>query len=97
MDVPAETPVTTPVVDPAAAIAVLLLAHVPPVMASLRVIVLPVQTVLGPVTGATGFTVMVLVVEVTSPHASVAVTVYVVVVTGLTVTDEPVSPPGFHR
>jgi hypothetical protein len=46
--VPADTPVTTPRLVTVAT-AVLLLAHVPPVVASERVVVLPVQIVVVPV------------------------------------------------
>jgi hypothetical protein len=42
---PAATPVTTPLEEPTVAVALLLLAHVPPDVASLRVIVEPSQTV----------------------------------------------------
>ena len=46
--VPAERPVTTPVLLPTVALAVLLLLHEPPDVASLREIVDPVQTTEGP-------------------------------------------------
>jgi hypothetical protein len=51
-DVPRATPVTTPVVELMVAIAVLLLTHVPPGNASLRLIVEPTHTALGPEIGA---------------------------------------------
>ncbi len=46
---PAATPVTTPVPEPTVAIDVLPLLHVPPPVASERVVVLPTQTVGVPV------------------------------------------------
>ncbi len=56
---PAETPVTTPVAATTVADARLLLLHVPPVVASLRLMVLPGHTVVGPVIGDGGaFTVI---------------------------------------
>ena len=74
-DVPEAIPVTTPLVVPIEAIDVLPLVHVPPVMASLNVVVFPTQTEVAPVIGAVGLTTTVLVAEVASPQASVAVTV----------------------
>jgi hypothetical protein len=50
--VPAATPVTVPVVDPIVASAVLLLVHVPPVVASLNVSVAPGQIAPAPVIDA---------------------------------------------
>ena len=49
MLVPSATPFTTPVVEPMVAVAVVVLIHVPPATASLRVIVAPTHTALGPV------------------------------------------------
>jgi hypothetical protein len=49
--VPADIPVTTPVVKPIVATVVVLLVHVPPVVISLNMIVEPMQTKAGPVTG----------------------------------------------
>ena len=73
--VPADVPVTTPVAAPTAATAALLLLHVPPATASVRVAVVPVQTVVAPVmvpAVAAGLTVMVRVL-LTAPHAAVTV------------------------
>lgn len=65
MATPADTPVTTPVVDAAVAIEVLLLIHVPPLVASVRVVALPAQTLKVPAIAAgAGFTVITV---VTSP------------------------------
>jgi len=50
--VPEATPVTMPVAGPTVAVAVLLLAHVPPVVASASVVVDPAQTVAVPVIAA---------------------------------------------
>ena len=61
---PADTPQTMPVVLPAVATAVLLLAHVPPVVALVRVTQLPTHIVNVPVMAAgMGLTVMVVVVK----------------------------------
>jgi len=46
--VPAATPVTVPVVEPTVARPVLLLVHSPPPVASVNVILLPMQTLVGP-------------------------------------------------
>jgi hypothetical protein len=51
--VPPDTPPTTPVLRPTVAIAELLLLQVPPAVASLKPIVDPAQTELGPVMLAT--------------------------------------------
>ena len=51
--VPADTPVTTPVNDPTLAIAGALLLHVPPVVASVRVSVVPTQMLVVPTIGVT--------------------------------------------
>ena len=51
--VPAVIPETTPVVIPTVAIEVLLLLHVPPVVASASVLVEPRHTLIVPVIGAT--------------------------------------------
>ena len=72
------------------------LLHVPPLAASLSVVVLPRQTCGLPYMVDTGFTFMVVLAVVISPHASVAVTVYTVVAEGLTLTGEPVTLPGVH-
>lgn len=58
---PDETPVMMPVAEPAVAMAVLLLLHVPPAVASLSVMVPPLaQSVDGPVMAAgSGLTLMV--------------------------------------
>lgn len=53
-DVPAEIPVTTPVVGSIVALDVLLLVHVPPVTELLNVVVLPTQTAGVPVIGNDG-------------------------------------------
>jgi hypothetical protein len=56
--VPSETPTRTPVDEPIAATAVLLLVHTPPGVASLSVVVVPAQIVVVPVIGdATALTV----------------------------------------
>jgi len=47
--VPADTPVTTPLPEPIVATAVLLVLQVPPVVASLKVVVAPAQTDIVPV------------------------------------------------
>ena len=47
-DVPPVTPVTTPVVEPIVAIVVVPLVHVPPVVASVNVVVSPWQTLAVP-------------------------------------------------
>jgi hypothetical protein len=52
--VPEATPVTTPVVEPTVAIAVLLLLHVPPDVALLSVVILPGHTLAVPVMGDNG-------------------------------------------
>lgn len=52
--VPAVRPVTTPVPEPTVATAVLLLLHVPPMLALLSVVVLPIQAVAVPVFLFTG-------------------------------------------
>jgi len=59
---PGDTPVTMPVPAPTVAILVLPLYQVPPPVASLRVIILPAATVVGPVgADGKGLTVIVLV------------------------------------
>lgn len=50
--VPVVAPVTTPDAEPTGAIAVLLLLHAPPVVASVSVIVAPTHTLLLPVIAA---------------------------------------------
>ena len=47
--VPADTPVTIPVEDPAVATAVLPLLHAPPGVTSLNAVVAPIQTLVAPV------------------------------------------------
>ena len=62
LTVPLVIPVTNPVMEPIVATAGLLLAHVPPVAASLRVTVEPTHTLVGPaIAGGPGFTVTVVV------------------------------------
>ena len=56
--VPADNAVTSPEGD-IVAIVVLLLPHVPPVVMSERVVVVPIQILVGPFTGDTEFTVTV--------------------------------------
>src|ERR1035437_9147041 len=51
VDVPAATPVTTPVPE-TVAFAVLLLLHTPPAVASLKVVVEPLQTLVAPAIAA---------------------------------------------
>ena len=70
------------------AMAVLLLAHVPPLVGD-SVAVLPTHTDAGAVTVGSGFTVTVTMVELTQPLISVPVTVYVLVELGLAVTIGP--------
>ena len=50
--VPKVPPVTTPVAEPIVATPVLLLTHVPPLTASVRVMVAPTHTAVGPLIGA---------------------------------------------
>jgi hypothetical protein len=92
--VPAKVPVTVPEITEA--VAVLLLVHVPPVIDAVNTVLAPLHIVRVPVMVATGFTDTALVAVAEVPQASVAVTVYTVLVDGLTFTIEPVSPPGFH-
>ena len=54
--VPVDTPVTKPVVMPMVAMAVLLLLHVPPGVASLNIVVFPRHIEVVPVIGAIGYT-----------------------------------------
>ena len=62
-EVPAVNPLTTPVDSPIVATVVLPLVHVPPPVASLRVMVLPWQTDVGPeIAGTAGRTVAVVVI-----------------------------------
>jgi hypothetical protein len=58
--VPADKPDTTPVVTTTDPIDGLLLVHVPPVLAQLRVVVIPRQALIVPLITAIGFTVIVL-------------------------------------
>ena len=51
IDVPGLTPVTTPEADPTVAIVVVPLVHVPPLVALLKVVVLPTHIVMTPVIG----------------------------------------------
>ena len=60
---PTNAPVTMPEELPAVATAVLLLLHVPPATVLCKAVVPPAHTVSEPVIGATGFTVMVVVIE----------------------------------
>jgi hypothetical protein len=73
--VPALTPDTTPVEDPIVATDVLLLVQVPPPVALLNAVVPPTHTVVVPVIGVIGFTVIVLVAVAVIPQASVTVAV----------------------
>lgn len=88
--VPGATPVTTPALVTVAN-AVLLLTHVPPVVGE-RVVVDPTHTAEAPVilTVGLGLTVTVILKDPVHPLESVTVTIYVVVVTGLTVLEVPV-------
>lgn len=62
--VPAAMPVAMPEVLPIIAMPVELLAHVPPVVASLSVVVFPIQTLVMPVmAGGGGVTVAIVVIE----------------------------------
>ena len=75
VEVPADTPVTTPELF-IVATAALLLLHVPPVVASLNVVEFPIQTLVVPVIAATvgkGFTVTVVVALLVQPLTSAAV------------------------
>lgn len=65
---PAICPVTVPVVRPTVAASVLLLVHVPPVIASLSVSGIPVHNDVLPVIGATGLTVITLVTAQPDPN-----------------------------
>ena len=56
---PADTPVTIPVDEPAPAMALLLLSHAPPAVVSLRYMVAPTHTGLVPVIPVNGLTVTV--------------------------------------
>ncbi len=74
--VPAEIPVTTPVVLPTVATPGALLVHVPPGVASVNVIVEPTHTADGPaITAGNAFTVITLVVEQPPPNEYVIVTI----------------------
>lgn len=55
--VPELTPVTIPVDEPTVAIPVLLLLHMPPVAASDKVVVVPIQALVFPEIGSVGLTV----------------------------------------
>jgi hypothetical protein len=58
LDVPPATPVTTPVVDTTVAIVVVPLVQVPPLVASVNVVVSPWQTLVVPLMAVgSGFTV----------------------------------------
>ena len=65
--VPAATPVTIPVTEPTVALAVLLLVHVPPVVTSVNVVVVPVHTFSVPVIGLTDVGVTVTTVVTSQP------------------------------
>jgi hypothetical protein len=71
--VPVVTPVTIPVNDPIVATDVVLLAHVPPIEASVSVIVAPTHTAPGPLIG-TGSGLTVTITVLTQPVLSVYVT-----------------------
>ena len=83
VDVPPfdEPPVTTPVDEPIVATAVALLVHVPPVFGSLKLTVLPLQTIEDPVI-APGVWLTVTVTVVGVPQPLLKVTVAVPAVTG---------------
>ena len=67
--VPALTPDATPLKEPIVATAMLLLLHVPPIVASLSVVVLPTQTAVTPVIAAgSGLTVIIVVVRQPVPN-----------------------------
>ena len=57
MAVPVATPVTMPVPEPTVAYDTSVVLHVPPVVASLSVVVVPIQVVAAPVTGSSALTV----------------------------------------
>ena len=96
MTVPAAIAVTTPALFTVAT-AVLLLVHVPPedgesvVLSPIHITVEPVKDTVG-----LGFTVTVLVAVAVHPLAAVTVTVYVVVLAGLTVMEAVVAAV-FHK
>ena len=92
--VPAETLVTTPVPATTVATPGVPELHVPPPVASARVVVLPKHMVSVPVIGVVGFTVIVVLPVAVFPHASVIVKLYVVVAPGVTVAGEPRTGPG---
>ena len=75
VDVPSADPVATPDDEPIVATEVLLLTHNPPAGEALRVDDPPEQKLVLPVITPVGFTFIVFVAVVTSPHASVEVTV----------------------
>lgn len=84
---PAATPVTTPVDEPIVATVTLLLAHVPPVLALLSVVVAPVHTDVVPVIAAgSGFTVTTI--DLAQPVPSVYIMVDVPVVSAVATPDE---------
>lgn len=91
---PSPMPDTIPDDEPTEATEGELLVHVPPAGLPVSVDVPPAQIVVTPPIGLTGFTFIVLVAVVVLPQASVEVTVYVVVVAGLTVSLAPTVPPG---
>lgn len=93
---PAAIPVTIPDELPTVAIDEFVLTQLPLPIASLSVVVEPMHRLVFPMIGPTGFTVIVFVASAVLPHLSVAVTVYVVVVEGETVTLVPVSAPGIQ-
>jgi hypothetical protein len=96
--VPPDTPVTTPVAGTTVATPGVILLQFPATPPLLSVMVLLTQTVFGPVIGATGLTVIVFPALAVIPHASVTVTVYVVVTVGDTTRGVPTPAPGvqFH-
>lgn len=73
--VPADRPVTIPVVPVTVATVDAELDHVPPLMLLASVVNAPGHILSVPVIAAAGFTVIVLCENAISPHASVAVTV----------------------
>ena len=66
-DVPADTPETIPVAEPIAAIAVLLLLHVPPAVASVNVVVWAWHTLVAPDIACNGSTLTVKLVRQLEP------------------------------
>ena len=72
---PGAMPVTTPVPGTTVAVAAGATLHVPPAVASVRVVLLPWHMLSVPFIGVVGFTVMFTLPVVVMPHASVTVSV----------------------